>query len=52
MRQPHKEHTYFWTKHPWKNPMRENWCNKYEGFIIMQISEYNYGAKSGSPNKE
>jgi len=32
--------------------MWENLCSYLEGFIIMQFSEYNQGARSGSPNRE
>ena len=40
----------FLDKHPRKNPMQENWCNKSEGFLFLSISsEYNSGCPFGNP---
>jgi len=35
-----------------EKPNVENQCSYLEGFIIMQFSEYNQGARNGSPNRE
>jgi len=42
--------------HPYKDKGEEDdsfhITNYSEGFIIMHFSEYNYGARNGSPNRE
>ena len=41
----------FLDNRPWKNPMREKWCSRYEGFIIMQFLNISRVPKMAHPSE-